>query len=90
MIFFTFKFIQSVQKLLSVPGFFIKNALSNNFQTSQPPIGRRELDILVLFLFEEPMPKGIVCVPDSTQLLIRAENTWLTPVWLIAGIEKRL
>lgn len=36
------------------------------------------------------MPRGIVCVPDSTQLLIRAENTWLTPMWLIARIEKRL
>jgi hypothetical protein len=73
-----------------LPGIFIENTLGNHFQTSWPLIRRKELDILVLFLFEERMPKGIVCVPDSTQLLIRAENTWLTPMWLIARIEKRL
>jgi hypothetical protein len=70
--------------------FLIANTLGNNFQTSWPLIRRKEPDILVLFLFEECIPRGIVCVPDSTQLLIRAENTWLTPMWLIARIEKRL
>lgn len=50
----------------------------------------KKLDILVWFLFEERIPQGARSVPDSTQLLIRAENTWLTPVWLIARIEKRL
>lgn len=86
-------YIQPRSRLLWLPGIALKRP--GPLQRQPSFAGRlgasdKKLDILVWFLFEERIPQGARSVPDSTQLLIRAENTWLTPVWLIARIEKRL